>query len=89
MLRGLCNHIIDSNYQYLSDRRSDDYPKSPVVENVFGHVMGKLIPNENIMSRLDEAKYAFVKLVGEQDLVVQSFMRYGRDYIKEAGYSPE
>jgi len=59
------------------------------VENVFGRIMGKLISNEKLMSRLDEAKHSFVKLVDEQDLVVQSFTRYGSDYIKEAGYSPE
>jgi hypothetical protein len=51
--------------------------------------MGNIISNENVVSRLDAAKHSFVKFVDEQDLTVQSFTRYGRDYIKEAGYSPE
>lgn len=52
-------------------------------------MMVELISNENVMSRLNIAKDSFVKFVDEQDLTVQSFTRYGSDYIKEVGYSPE
>eukprot|EP00978_Attheya_sp_CCMP212_P036610 scaffold167515_cov59-Attheya_sp.AAC.3 len=94
---GLCSHILNTTYSDVKNRNApplqhtSDVQDKSGVENIFKNVMPLLKSAEgnNVVDAVVKAEADFVKLTSSQEIRVESFQGYGRDYIKEMGYSPD
>ena len=71
-----------------------DYPNGSMPHQSVSHVFSaqtsaSLASSKTINDRVANATIAFNKLIGDQDLNVQSFHGYGSNFIKSSKFSPD
>lgn len=94
---GLCQAIVNSTYGSIVETQSQEgssatlsSAKIPLVSKVFDEeVLDLVTSSDEMMACIEKAQDDFSKLVGNQDISIEIFRKFGSNEIKSIQFSPD